>query len=136
MKSPQGWLPLYTGLTVDNNGRDVDEQQRFPVRDVEKNAKSKPRLSKENTSLTSVVNQTNSHFFSIFSSELSWKIFVMCVFFYWLAWRVGITYILKNQLTGTLTIVRQWKLQEIWISATVSQCGHLPSTVSRDMQIR
>ena len=37
----------------------------------------------------------------------------------------------KNQLTGTLAIVRQWKLQEIWISATVSQCGQPPSTVSR-----
>lgn len=66
MKSPQGWLPFYTGLTVDNNGRDVDEQERFSVEDVEKNAKSKPKLSKENTSLTSVVNQTNSHFFHFF----------------------------------------------------------------------
>ena len=66
MKSPQGWLTFYTGLTVDNNGRDVDEQGRFSVEDVEKNAKSKPKLSKENTSLTSVVNQTNSHFFPFF----------------------------------------------------------------------
>ena len=36
MKSPQGWLPFYTGLTVDNNGRDVDKQERFSVEDVEK----------------------------------------------------------------------------------------------------
>lgn len=71
MKSPQGWLPFYTGLTVDNNGRDVDEQGRFSVEDVEKKRKVQTKVSKENTSLTSVVNQTNSHFFSIFSSDIA-----------------------------------------------------------------
>ena len=90
IKSPQGWLPLYTGLTVDNNGRDVDEQERCSVEDVEKNAKSKAKLSKENTNLTSVVNQTNSHFFPLFSSDsfnilgVSWEIFVIaCSSIYW-----------------------------------------------------
>ena len=66
MKSPQGWLPFYTGLTVNNNGRDVDEQERFSVEDVEKKRKVQTKVSKENTSLTSVVNQTNSHFFPFF----------------------------------------------------------------------